>query len=1619
MPLEPKDLIQYLTPSTGAATEKKEPVYRGISEGLARDITVSNPGQDLLNLAEANQTFGERLARSAKQVGAEITLGTLEGLTLIPGVTHVIGALDGEQHAFGNALSERIGKLKEGITENNQIYGFDEFQPGKIGWWLKNAPSIATSLSLMIPAMAATKGLSLLGKASKVNKAVQAGKFGKALASERGNKAMQGLSSAIFSRYMENTMEASETYESILQDLTSKGVSREEAEQVAAQKASENWNQNWALLVPDAFQYMTMLKVFDHAGSATEGFFDKGVMKYLSTAATEAGEEGYQYVSSQEAQYRAREYFDLDQSKFNQRFAEYIQDDEFLTSITLGAAGGALFQALGGSVDKAFNGKMRKRLQAAADGIIATHYGDVATADAVSDEAFVEHAIGLAQAGKIDTLPDTLDELAKTELPDDTDESRASRLKRFEERKALVKDIKRAYNFGVENYGPRIGALYAGHIADSKTSAARAKEYGEQADREYHDLQKESELSSEKKTYQRIFSKLNSAQIAVGKLEEGGPKRKWYLDKIKELNKELELIEKNILDTDGITQEQLIKEVSISEADRKVLYRLHQNEFDATIKSIGHKKEAEAIENSQSKRDTLKQAFDAGAEFNAEKASSKKKSEAVSNSKNALKDIEKEDKKVDNLKKSQGKSKADIKKERAERKRKLVEDQRMTAPSINKESEDSIKESTTARYKNRPELFEHKAKSMNTSKDMQQIWGKRRIKNLEDMIEYRIAHAKHHKTLGSRAAEVFSTVEDSTKPNDIKEDITPDVNPSNVDAVQSEIIDVKEESKGENAFHNDAPDKVTFQYAVQYDKEAGEYRIEAVTIKGHKKYHNKTLPYNQAKKEFKLLPQEIAHTIHPGAYYVLKDLDGNPIDHAFNDFNYDAEFANSGAVTEGTTVYYEVDMGRKYSQDKHLQGLSKDPNQVAQSKQMFEILHVVYTNEKGEFVKPGEGRRRIIGRQKAFRNGQHNKADHFDFRNRIHAEWMQWMGETKGEERVFTSKETGTVGQMFHGRVYNISNNEQKPHVAVGQRPLVLGMVVKLGDKGTKTLTIPNGEDFGIVQGENVAEGSITAAEKGAVFMMVQAPSGWWIPYRVYTKRVSDFTDSEGNNPIRDQIIKILDKGFKDPDIREEVVTSLSKLVGWTGTLDLKKSPLENYEKLNLENAILQIDKDQVNNRKYNKQVSEKGYITTDLNQERAFHSVKFEILPTGVEATESIKTQSAEELTGEPPKQEPNQTPKEENVASPGVMSAEEMAEINAKEEAKGRKEPELPSALPPDPTVTQEVSIQVRGKKEVFIVTSEGKVTRKANGKEETRPAIKNLVLIKSGHIPVRTFNLVVNRGKKNQRVEKVAITLDGKRVFSLYKQTMGNEIPMNRQAAKDAVAVYNEKIAKEVTTPKPVPVEDTKVQVNQYTFVVKVDGTVFDSKGEKITDQRTINKAHLMSGHIQHTRVSIPTKTKKKGEEVEVTLDYAVTNEGRIISLNKSSVGRDIKPGSSIGKKVMDKYNTPVEEEVTPSEETTEETSTTENTTVERLNKISPLFSGLSKERQKEVEEFVNTYPSEDSALRSLIERLHKEEEEPSSADPFGDVKGKRRRRKRTTVGKGSKGIPTSETNKKCDG
>ena len=126
-------------------------------------------------LAEAQSNFAKTFNSLGQALVSETILGTIKAVPdLFDAITNGIFQSDGDyQNPISNKLQEWQDYFRNEVApiysdpERNDIYngGLTNW-----GWWTSNAPSIMTSLTLLLPSVGIVKGIGYLGKLAKTSK---------------------------------------------------------------------------------------------------------------------------------------------------------------------------------------------------------------------------------------------------------------------------------------------------------------------------------------------------------------------------------------------------------------------------------------------------------------------------------------------------------------------------------------------------------------------------------------------------------------------------------------------------------------------------------------------------------------------------------------------------------------------------------------------------------------------------------------------------------------------------------------------------------------------------------------------------------------------------------------------------------------------------------------------------------------------------------------------------------------------------------------------------------------------------------------------------------------------------------------------------------------------------------------------------------------------------------------------------------------------------------------------------------------------------------------------------------------------------------------------------------
>ncbi len=449
-----------------AATAATSTVQQFGNEAMEADSGLQfYPGQNREAIRSSAQSGWQQTANALAQGASTVVLGGLEGLSYFVDADQAIGIVKGTEQEYTNWFAESMKQAQESVKEFAPIYRSEAaqtgFAPGDASWWAYNAESIATSLSLMIPAYGMTALASGASKLMKINKAL------KTIATPARIK---GISSAVFSRYAENTMEANETFNSSYQQLLQQGVGDEEARMRAGEAASKAWNTNWVNLATDVIQYNVLSKGSNMATQASkefrEGLGDRA-FKFARDVTAEGLEEGGQFTISKEAERTALDkkasYFELE--GLGGRLSDYIEDPEFKAAVTLGAVGGGFFSGAQQISDTV--GDRTERLQDAALAIYAgIDKHDLNTVAKAKGGLLLNEIYKYASEGKLNDLKEHYKQVA--EVSDADLEADGWTKEAIADKKVADKQIAEDLEY--------IGEQYVNIFSDKTTSEAVKKE---------------------------------------------------------------------------------------------------------------------------------------------------------------------------------------------------------------------------------------------------------------------------------------------------------------------------------------------------------------------------------------------------------------------------------------------------------------------------------------------------------------------------------------------------------------------------------------------------------------------------------------------------------------------------------------------------------------------------------------------------------------------------------------------------------------------------------------------------------------------------------------------------------------------------------------------------------------------------------------------------------------------------------------------------------------------------------------------------------------------------------------------------------------------------------------
>ena len=225
------DVVEFLTSDTGVSNQ---PINIDFDKYKDYNVYLSNNiSQEELDKERAiNQSTFEQGTRMIGQTLNEVILGTGVAIADLADIMYLGITGDLMNTDYQSDLAKSLEQVKESINERLSIYRENPNEAWDVtdfAWWASNVPSIASSLTLMVPGSAVTKGLGLIGKglknvqslaktALKVRNAVAKTEKAQEILTNAGKAVSTGLTM----RLLENYQEAGQTYNDVLDFATDK-----------------------------------------------------------------------------------------------------------------------------------------------------------------------------------------------------------------------------------------------------------------------------------------------------------------------------------------------------------------------------------------------------------------------------------------------------------------------------------------------------------------------------------------------------------------------------------------------------------------------------------------------------------------------------------------------------------------------------------------------------------------------------------------------------------------------------------------------------------------------------------------------------------------------------------------------------------------------------------------------------------------------------------------------------------------------------------------------------------------------------------------------------------------------------------------------------------------------------------------------------------------------------------------------------------------------------------------------------------------------------------------------------------------------------------------------------
>lgn len=1199
------------------------------------------------NIDEArwrNQSTGSKILGTLnKALVGEVVGGSLEGIGHFGDIKQTIDALEGNTQEWGNWLTD-IGKdLRTWSEESTPVYldpaSEGKFAPWTSDWWYRNAPSMASTLSLMIPSAGIVKGASLLGKALNIGQ-----KMGKV-----ASFATRGIGQAVASRLMENGMEALGNYEDTKQTLMSQGIDEETATREASNAASNTWNLNWAMLAQDIPQYMLLNSTLGKSLKAT-GEATPSVLKALGKSATnaqfsaaskigldmlgESGEEMYQYAVNETSKRLAETNLGLrEKESLSEQLGEYIKEGEFWTSAAIGALGAGVMQTAGKKINDAianYNGTLtpeQKRINNIQNwagnkkfwqDIIndAKITGDVDKESAARQGMIRTMGVSAAANQNLGALRDMFETIKSGKHSQED----LNRLGITEEE---LPDIQK----NADNYIKTLNKIeekydnYVNLNLKKPVVPDNLIPFLVQEEVRLDDLrERKAVVDSEKESLQGSIANLNALDslsqemqlngVSIQVLQENNKKLTAYLEKFKDTLSEeaVESTKKNIA-----LNEEKIKKINEHVKELKKTDKRTAEEKAASKKFNKNQAEVQRFVRLLSLSNQIDSSINASTDMVAtilDKKYQQKVSELVSKSKEkSLIQAVKEAKRIVDLEEAQKNAKGTPAEKVVN---KVIKEKKQETPNYY--------ESDTTHDINKV-YTEDGAEKLQFKDDMKQISSLVNNKIVElsekasgnELTKLEALQNKFLPTLGiAELNEVLKNLKSVVALAEFS---------GVIDSVEGQILNI-------------IRDFINNKFTAQQD----EFNDEITYFQGGAEGTVKDPVLTEANSRG-------ANVVNNWEYnFVWEDgvwkATNEKADSLVKSDRYNPEIINTpGNFPANSIVHLEVDFNEKFS----------PTNKNAKTKDgMVEITPANFQIQLVSYDLDGNGH--VIGTLPDANNvstkTQANQANKNILMAKRLEIWNQIQSLPKAQQKgVFKTGLTTKIETKNAGRIIR-TKKTLAPHQLIEDTSLPLYFTViysdKQGNKYASTPNIPSGP-----YKTAVTDTFIQNAEVGAVYMLVPASNGAIIPVRMFTNRVQDLTKAE-REKLTEQVKTLLlsttveNKKLVNKEINKLVYLvynfkndTISIKVGTKTVSFTKQQLIDNPKILDdiLDKMVVQVDRNAINSGDYNQTISKQGRLKANLNPKRFTHSTSFVISLTDIK-------QSAEKPIV--PKQKPVEKPLE-----------------------------------------------------------------------------------------------------------------------------------------------------------------------------------------------------------------------------------------------------------------------------------------------------------------------------------------------------------------------------------------